>query len=57
MMLRELRSEMAAKLQPVLDAALQGLNSTKTQILFEKVVYVVRVHGGGTEDHMHPKKI
>jgi len=56
-MLRELRSEMAAKLQPVLDAALQGLNSTKTQILFEKVVYVVRVHGGGTEDHMHPKKI
>mmetsp|Transcript_76618 Transcript_76618/g.112240 ORF Transcript_76618/g.112240 Transcript_76618/m.112240 type:complete len:120 (+) Transcript_76618:60-419(+) len=33
---RELRSEMAAKLQPVLDAALQGLNSAKTQILFEK---------------------
>jgi len=57
MMLRELRSEMAAKLQPVLDAALQGLNSAKTQILFEKVVCVVRVHrGGGRRPHAPKKK-
>jgi hypothetical protein len=29
---------MAAKLQPVLDSALNGLEAGKTQILFEKVV-------------------
>lgn len=36
-MSREMRAEMAEKLQPVLSAALTGLEAGKTQILFEKV--------------------
>ena len=34
---REMRAEMAEKLQPVLNQALSGLDAGKTQILFEKV--------------------
>jgi hypothetical protein len=32
------RSEIVAKVQPVLSAALAGLEAGKTQILFEKVI-------------------
>jgi hypothetical protein len=35
---REVRSEIVAKVQPVLSAALAGLEAGKTQILFEKVI-------------------
>ncbi len=34
---RELRAEMATKIQPVLNEALAGLEAGRTQILFEKV--------------------
>jgi len=58
---RELRAEMATKLQPVLSAALAGLDAGRTQILFEKVFIFIFYHkkkrsagGAGRRENANP---